>query len=123
MVGMGEPMRHNADHRHENEIEEQLQPRRMPNAHRLKSLVRCTHPPLVGSGGRDCLTGAHWSAPRRLQGASTRHLLELRDVERLDPFGTALHEHFELRLYQFRTVEASQLNEDKARKTLQIAGV
>src|SRR5262245_31870901 len=54
---------------------------------------------------------------------STGHVLELREVERSYPLHAALHEHLELRLDQLGTIEASQLDEDKARKALQIAGI
>jgi hypothetical protein len=51
------------------------------------------------------------------------HLFELRHVERRFPLHAALYEHLELWLDQLGTIEASQLDEDKARKALQIAGI
>src|SRR5262245_2118942 len=69
--------------------------------------------PLV-RGGRVCKTAA---------GRSTGHVVELREVERLNPLEATLRVHLELRLDQFRSIEASQLDKDKAREALQVARI
>src|SRR6478752_8058312 len=58
----------------------------------------------------------------RLIRVSTRHAVELREVERLVSLQAALGEHFELRRNQFGPVQAAEHDEDEAGETIQIGG-
>src|SRR5688572_4200847 len=65
-------------------------------------------------------TGTAWSLLPALAPApgSSRHAVELREIERLIPFEPALGEHLELRRDQLGSIEASQLDKHEAGKTL-----
>jgi hypothetical protein len=53
---------------------------------------------------------------------SPRHLVELRQIERLVPMEPALGEHFELRLDQLGPVRAAECYDDETGKGLQTGG-
>jgi len=53
---------------------------------------------------------------------SIRHVLELREVERLRPVKTAFGEHFEHRFDALRIIQATDRDEDRPRKALQVVG-
>ena len=54
---------------------------------------------------------------------STGHVLELREVERLRPFETALGEHLKHRIDALRVIQAAERDEDHSPEPLQVAGV
>ena len=56
----------------------------------------------------------------RLACGSSRHAVELRDVERFVPLQAALGEHFELWRNQFGPVQAAKHDEDEAGEAIQI---
>ena len=53
---------------------------------------------------------------------STGHVLELREVERLRPFETALREHLKDRIDALRVIQAAERDEDHSWKALQVIG-
>ena len=53
---------------------------------------------------------------------STGHVLELREVERLRPFETALGEHLKHRIDALRVIQAAEHDEDHSWEALQVAG-
>src|SRR5215510_8635733 len=53
---------------------------------------------------------------------STGHVLELREVERLRPFETALGEHLKHRFDARRTIQAADGHEDHSGEALQVGG-
>ena len=57
---------------------------------------------------------------RRLD--SARHILELREVERLLPFETALGEHLKHRFDALGVIQAAERDEDHSREALQVGG-
>src|SRR5215471_17340913 len=80
---------------------------------------------LAGNGGiapaprRRALVALRASI-RRLD--SARHVLELREVERLRPFETALGEHLKHRFDALGVIQAAERDEDHSREALQVAG-
>ena len=58
------------------------------------------------------------AAPRH----STGHVLELREVQRLRPFETALGEHLKHRIDALRVIQAAEHDEDHSWEALQVAG-
>ena len=50
-----------------------------------------------------------------------RHVLELREVERLRPFETALGEHLEHRIDALGVIQAAEHDEDHSWEGLQVA--
>src|SRR5262245_2876782 len=53
---------------------------------------------------------------------SARHVLELREVERLRPFETALGEHLKHRFDALGVIQAAERDEDHSREALQVGG-
>ena len=53
---------------------------------------------------------------------STGHVLELREVERLRPFETALGEHLKHRFDALGVIQAAERDEDHSWEALQVAG-
>src|SRR5262245_21021656 len=53
---------------------------------------------------------------------STGHVLELREVERLRPFETALGEHLKHRFDALRVIQAAERDEDHSGEALQLGG-
>src|SRR5262249_28873814 len=53
---------------------------------------------------------------------SARHVLKLGDIERLRPCEPALGEHLERRLDALRAIQATERDEDRSWKALQVGG-
>src|SRR5262245_42102386 len=53
---------------------------------------------------------------------SARHVLKLGDIERLRPCEAALGEHLKRRLDTLRVIQATERDEDRPRKALQVSG-
>src|SRR5262245_17844147 len=53
---------------------------------------------------------------------SARHVVKLGDIERLRPCEAALSEHLEHRLDPLRVIQATERDEDRPRKALQVTG-
>jgi len=51
---------------------------------------------------------------------SARHVLKLGDIERLRPCEAALSEHLKHRLDRLRLIQATERDEDRPRKALQV---
>src|SRR5262249_34270235 len=66
------------------------------------------------------LPGVYQASVCRLD--SARHVLELREVERLRPFETALDEHLKRRFDARGVIQAAERDEDRSREALQVAG-
>src|SRR5262245_44039093 len=79
---------------------------------RTRSYARCRR----ACRGRLEPSGLSWQAPMLDVGHgephSTGHVLELREVERLRPFKTALGEHLKHRFDVLRVVQAAHCDED-----------
>ena len=72
-----------------------------------------------GRGYRWSVTES-FTAPERQLYHSIGHVLELREVERLRPFETALGEHLKHRIDARRVIQAAERDEDHSWKTLQV---
>jgi hypothetical protein len=77
---------------------------------------------LIELAGNQAKIGLNEGAGIGMPLDSVRHVLELREVERLRPIETALDEHLELRFNTLRVIQTAERDEDHTREALQVAG-